>query len=304
MKQRSLALYDAFSERAFGGSQAAILRDASGLSRATRTRIAREVGMPATAFVDTLGDDWIQAQFMSTVMELPMCGHGTLCLLTHLCETGDLAVEPGNTREFELRLPKNTARVEVSLRADGRYRVMLDITPSTLAAFAPDPGPLLRALGIDSSSLDPTLPLEVARGDFVHLAVPLAGLGAMRAIEPDFDAIVDFCHAHGLETIALFCREVERPASTIHVRDFCPAVGVAESAAAGTTNAALTAYLWRHSLIDRRRELIVIEAEQGIELGRPSSIQSVIRQRAGAIDRLQVGGIATRVIDGHIELPD
>ena len=24
---------------------------------------------------------------MSTVMELPMCGHGTLCLLTHMLES-------------------------------------------------------------------------------------------------------------------------------------------------------------------------------------------------------------------------
>ena len=126
----------------------------------------------------------------------------------------------------------------------------------------------------------------------------------MRTIAPDFGAIVDFCHAQDLETVAVFCRETERPSNTVHVRDFCPAVGVAESAAAGTTNAALSCYLLRHGLIDRTQEMLVVEAEQGIELGRPSSIQSVLRQRDGVIDRLQVGGVATRVIDGHIELPD
>ncbi len=304
MNHCSLALYDAFTDLPFGGSQAAILLNAAGIPRARRTQIAREIGLPATAFVDSVDDTGIEAQFMSTVMELPMCGHGTVCLLTRLCETGVFTPAPGETLALELRLPKTSARVEVTLREDGRYRVMLDVTPAGLTPFVPDPGDLLRALGLDSSAAQAALPIEVARGDFVHLVVPLTGLDAMRAIEADFGAIVDFCHAHELETIALFCREVEHPGSTIHVRDFCPAVGVAESAAAGTTNAALACYLLRHALIERSRETLVIEAEQGLELGRPSSIQSVIRQRDGVIDRLQVGGVATRVVDGQIELPD
>ena len=286
LKHCSLALYDAFTEQAFGGSQAAILRDASTLDRATRTRIAREIGMPATAFVDALGKNWVQVQFMSTVMELPMCGHGTLCLVTHLCETGAFSLATGETLELELRLPDASARVEVTLREDQRYRVMLDVTPATHETFSSDPGELLRALGLGREALAAGLPLEVARGDFTHLVLPLAGLAAMRELAPDFGAIVAFCRAHAIETVAVFCREVEDAAKSIHVRDFCPAVGVAESAAAGTTNAALACYLLRHALVDDNRERVVIEAEQGLELGRPGSIQSVIRQRAGAIDRL------------------
>ena len=42
-------------------------------------------------------------------------------------------------------------------------------------------------------------------------------------------------------------------------------------------------------------------AEQGIELGRPSAIQSQVTvDNAGGIARLQVGGIATRVFQGEI----
>ena len=81
------ALYDAFSEIAFGGSPAAVITDAGSITRDQRQRIAREVGMPATAFVEGVGDNWVAVQFMSTVMELPMCGHGTLCLMTHLLES-------------------------------------------------------------------------------------------------------------------------------------------------------------------------------------------------------------------------
>ena len=78
------ALYDAFSEQPFGGSQAAIIAEARGIVAAQRPVIARELGMPATAFVDAIHGNSISVQFFSTVMELPMCGHGTVCLMTHL----------------------------------------------------------------------------------------------------------------------------------------------------------------------------------------------------------------------------
>ncbi len=297
MKAYSLALYDAFTEVAFGGSQAAIITDAEGIEPEQRQRIAREIGMPATAFVDAYGPDWIKLQFMSTVMELPMCGHGTLCLLTHMLESGLITA----AADVELRLPKSTARVSLSKTDSGRFQVMLDITPPRFEAAPPHSGELLGLLGLDAAALSPELPLETARGDFIHLVVPLAGLAEMRAIRPDFAGMVQFCHAHGIETIAVFCLDCEDPDKQLHLRDFCPAVGVSESAAAGTTNAALTSYLLRHSRVHIDNGRCSVNAEQGIELGRPSSIQSQVSlDSAGGIARLQVGGIATRVFQGEI----
>ena len=89
------------------------------------------------------------------------------------------------------------------------------------------------------------------------------------------------------------------------MRDFCPAVGVPESAAAGTTNAALTAYLVRHQIVKGNSDgQLVVESEQGHEIGRPSSIRSVVSIDDGSIVRLQVGGVATRVMDGQLYLPE
>jgi trans-2,3-dihydro-3-hydroxyanthranilate isomerase len=302
MSSFSFALYDAFSASPFGGSQAAVITGAAAIDSAARQRIAREIGMPATAFVDDFGEDWIRVQFMSTVMELPMCGHGTLCLLTHMLEMGFLNVDKNAPREVSLRLPKSTATVSLSLRADGRHQVMLDIKPPVFEAPPPHTGSLLKVLGLKADALAPELPIETARGDFIHLVVPLAGLETMRAIRPDFSGMVEFCHAYGIETIVVFCNETENPDHRIHVRDFCPAVGVSESAAAGTTNAALSNYLVRHGLVPMDSDIITLNAEQGIELGRPSSIQSVVTMSERQISRLQVGGVATRVVDGQIYL--
>jgi trans-2,3-dihydro-3-hydroxyanthranilate isomerase len=299
MKTIPLAAYDAFTATAFGGSQAAVLTDAASIDRPERQRIAREIGMPATAFVDAYGKDWIQVQFMSTVMELPMCGHGSLCLLTHMLESG--LIPAGG--DVELRLPKSSARVSVSETDSGRFQVMLDIKPPAFESAPPHSGDLLSVLGLDADALSQQHPLETARGDFIHLVVPLTGLEAMRAIRPDFNGMVRFCHAHGIETIAVFCLETEDPHKHLHVRDFCPAVGVSESAAAGTTNAALSSYLLRHTLVPSDTSVIEVAAEQGIELGRPSSIYSRITLGDnGRIERLQVGGVATVVFKGEIYL--
>ena len=129
-------------------------------------------------------------------------------------------------------------------------------------------------------------------------------LAAMRKVAPDFGGLVQFCRDHGIETVALFCTEVERPEGTLHVRDFCPAVGVAESAAAGTTNAALTSYLVRHGIVHADSDgRIVVQAEQGHEIGRPSSIRSIVSMEGADITRLQVGGVATKVAEGQLHLP-
>ena len=300
MNKYPFALYDAFSDSIFGGSQAAVITDAATINQTQRQRIASELGMPATAFVDDHGADWIKLQFMSAVMELPMCGHGTICLLTHMLESRLLKMEPSG--EVELQLPKSVATVSLSLNNAGRYRVMLDIQPPTFEPPPPRFEDLPSLLGLDATALSSDLPVETARGDFIHLVVPLTGLDAMRAIKPDFGGMVEFCHAHGLETIAVFCTEVENSDNQVHLRDFCPAVGVSESAAAGTTNAALSSYLLRHALLPTHTDVITINSEQGIELGRASSIQSRVTLSDNKVTRLQVGGVATRVLDGQVYL--
>ena len=303
MNTLPFALYDAFSETAFGGSQAYIVGDAAGLDVRARNLIARETGAPATGFITASSDRSISAQFFSTVAELPMCGHGTIALMTRMVELGVLDGRGDNSLDVELCLPAGTATVAVSRRDDGRPFVMLEVRPPVFRSDDVDPARLARLLGLEATDFSDARPIETALGDFVHLVVPIKSLAVMRKIAPDFAGLVRLCHDHGLETVALFCTEVERPESTLHVRDFCPAVGVAESAAAGTTNAALTGYLVRHGIVRPNGDgWVEVRAEQGHEIDRPSSIRSIASLEKDAVVRLQVGGVATKVADGLLHL--
>jgi PhzF family phenazine biosynthesis protein len=181
---------------------------------------------------------------------------------------------------------------------------MLNLRAPSFEAVGVDVDDLARVLGVLSGDLDPDLPIEKAVGDFVHLLVPVRSLDVMQAMTPDFGAIADFSRTNGVQTVCAFTREVRNPASSVHCRDFCPAVGTPESPAAGTTNAALTSYLVRHRLIDLERDgPTVVLSEQGYECGRPSQIRSEVTVADSLVERLVVGGSALKSIIGDIFLP-
>ena len=300
MTSLPLALYDAFSDTAFGGSQAAVVSDAGFLDETTMARIAGELGYPAVCFVGATGEERVEARFRSTVMELPMCGHGTIALMTRLVEQGYVTMPS----RVELHLPRARAQVTVSAGAGGRPLVMLEVTPPEFRRDDVDRDRLARLLGLEPDTLGRDHPLETACGDFVHLVVPLPDLDVMQRVTPDFPGIVALCRDHTIETVALFTSETLDPDSTLHVRDFCPAVGVAESAGAGTTNAALAGYLIRHRIVSPDPGgRVHVRAEQGIEIGRASRIVSCAVVEDDTIASLEVGGMATKTVDGLLHLP-
>ena len=298
------SVYDAFSDVAFGGSQGGIVLDAGDVDAGQRLQIAKELGLPAICFVSALSDTSIAARFQSTEREYPMCGHGTICLMTHLLELGLLSWNGRDEFDVELDLSTNKARVEVHRRSDDRALVMLDIKPPTFRPSSVDLEIMAGLLGITVSDYHHDLPIETAMGDFVHLVVPVKDLTVMQAIAANFSGITQYCHEQGIETVACFSTQTQQPDHTIHVRDFCPAVGVPESAAAGTTNAALTSYLIRHGVVQPDEDgHISVKAEQGLEIRRPSSIASRVVIKDGAIARLQIGGVASKVFEGQLHLP-
>ena len=297
------SMYDAFTEVPYSGSQAAVVLNAEDIAISKRIQIAREFGLPATAFVDEINRNRIKAQFFSTVMELQMCGHGTVCLVTHLVAKKLLSCGGKGWHNVTLEVPQGVAGVEYRQNAAGRVEVMLDVSPPSFYKPNFKLDDLIGILGIGFSEISRDLAPEIASGDFVHLCLPMRDVKAMQDLSPDFEALSKFCLSNGLETVATFCNAVVDKSCDLHVRDFCPAVGVAESAAAGTTNAALSSYFFRHGLIKSDKDgTIQIRAEQGIELGRPSQVSTRIEENNGSIKRLQVGGLASCILDGTLNI--
>ena len=299
-----LASYDCFSDTAFGGSVAMMVGNAASLDEPTMKRIAREFAVPATCFIQGVEGDEVRARFFSPVAELPMCGHGTMGLFTRLMAEGALSWDGADRRSVTLVTPIRASQVELVRTSDGRPRVLLDLK---LPVFAPAPverSELATLLGTDVAAMDEAMPLETAGADFVHLPVAMRSLEALSALAPDFPALGRYCVARGIGTVIAYSTQPADPGAAWRCRDFCPAVGVDEAPAVGTSNGALACYLVRHGILTPEADgRIAVHAEQGFEVGRGSRIHVEMVAAGNTVSAVRVGGMATRIIDGSLTVP-
>lgn len=304
MPQLPLTSYDCFSDVAYGGSVAMMVSDAAGLDESAMRTVAREMAVPATCFIQSIEGEDVRVRFFSAGAELPMCGHGTVGLFTKLFEDGALTWGRENRRSATLTTPIRSSPVDLYRSQDGRPRVMLDMRLPVFDLPGLDAGELAGLLGISADSLDAALPLETASADFVHLVVAMRSQADLHALTPDFTGLGAFCRKHGLGTVIAFTRETGDPGAAWRCRDFCPAVGVDEAPAVGTSNGALACYLVRHGILKPDTNgTINVFAEQGYSLGRPSRIDVEMTITGGNVDTVRVGGVATRIVSGFIEVP-
>ena len=294
------ALFDAFSESPLGGSVAGMVADAGDLDAGRMQRIARELGAPATAFLTAVEGARVDVRFFSTLTEYPMCGHGTVGLMTWLVERGMLALDGDRPLPAALRTPAGSAPVELRRRTDGRTEVMLSLAPVDFEPSPLDVTDLAPLLGVPGEVFAESPP-ELTHSEFTHVIARVRDLAAIRAMVPDFGAIAARCRALGVHTLALVTTETEDPAHTLHCREFCPAVGTPEAPASGTTNRALACYLLRHGLLAPPSDTeAVVVAEQGYVMGRPSLIRTELTLAGGRPVGVRVGGVATKSMEGTL----
>ena len=296
-------LYSAFTDTPFGGSHAGIIYDGESVSTEKMQQIAREVRAPATCFVMKVEGRDVHVRFFSTAQEYPMCGHGTLALMTGLIARGYLDISQGATENVHLHTTANSALVRVTHQNDGRVEVMLNLEPAEFEAASIDDDELRTLFGGSPDDLETSLPIEFTASDFSHLVVPMASLAGVQSLSPDFDRLNDYCEKADIDTVMFFCRQTVEAENTVHCREFAPRVGTPEVPAAGTTNRALACYLARHGLINAQGNApCIVRAEQGYEIERPSLVTTRMALDGNVPSDIWVGGLATQVVRGQFSV--
>lgn len=298
-RERPFAIYDCFAAERFGGNVGGMVFDAADLSPAQMQSIAREINAPVTGFITAADADArdVSVRFFMPAAEIAMCGHVTIGLFAHFAAGG----APG-VREAVMRPPAGPVAVTVETPENGGApTVMMGLKLPVPAPATPDLGALAAALGAPDAALAAVAAPGGWDTGLRHLFVAFEDPGDVRALEPNFAALADVTRALDMHTVACFAFEPECAASgaqQIVIRDFCPAFGVNEAPASGTTNGALAGYLVNTGLTgpgERR-----FEASQGAAIGRPSRILSEISCEGGAITRLAVGGQALPSLHGQV----
>ncbi len=300
---------DAFTDSLFGGNPAGIVLNAAGLSDDVMQKIAREMNLSETAFVSDnrqSGDGDFKVRFFTPLSEVDLCGHATIGTFWLLAELGLISGDSNDTRVIQ-HTKAGPLPVDVEFGCEGGpSRVMMSQNPPEVLAelTSEETAELETILGAPKGSVtgfDGARPQIVSTG-LPDLIAPLMSREALLSMRPNMQALTDFSNAGKIISVHCFSLETVHPASTVHCRDFSPAVGVPEESATGTASGATGAYLVLNNLINVSEPVTKIVCEQGHILKRPSVIHVEVMSKNGNIEGVKVGGGAVTIMKGSMKI--
>jgi trans-2,3-dihydro-3-hydroxyanthranilate isomerase len=296
---------DVFTGRPFGGNPLAVFHQAEGLTDREMQQLAMEMNLSETTFVlpsRAPGADF-KVRIFTPTSELPFAGHpvvGTHWVLARLGRV-DLR-EPVTRVSFELGVGVLPADLQV---AGGRVeRVVMTQDRPSFHAVLEEVGELTAALGLPPEAIAETgLPVQIVSTGIPQMMVPVRSLAEVRRLAADrldVAALTRVCRAAGTDCVMVFCLETESAAATVHTRMFAPSLGVPEDPATGSANGALGAYLVHHRAVPVSEPTTTLTSEQGLELGRPSTLYLEVDGRGEEVVGVRVGGEVVAMAEGEV----
>jgi trans-2,3-dihydro-3-hydroxyanthranilate isomerase len=287
---------DAFTERALGGNPCAVVFDADSLDDGMRQRIAREMNLSETAFVQRAGAADVAARYFTPEKEIPLAGHPTIATVFALFESGRLAFDGALTR-ISLELKVGVIQVDVHAR-DGRAEriVMSQMRPQFLATY--DARRVLPVFGLSADDALPGAAPQTVSTGTPQLMIPVNSHDALRRIRIDLDAYAELEAGGDFFSPHLFALGGATAAGATFARHVGALPGGAEDPFTGSATGGMAAYLWRYGLIDTPTFI----AEQGHWMGRPGAATVEVVGAREAIESVKVGGEAVTVVRGELDL--
>ena len=267
---------DVFTDEPLAGNGLAVFTDAREIPEAQLQRLARELNLSETTFVyPPAADGHVRMRIFTPAAEVPFAGHptlGTAFVLAAPLQLGEIRIETGR------------GTIPVTLERDGARIVfgrMMQPVPMVTPFERADE--LLALLGVESQ-----LPVELYDNGIQHVYVALGSRDEVAALRPDSQRLA-VIGPYGINCFA-------GDGAAWKTRMFHPAYGVAEDPATGSAAGPLVYHLARHGRIAIGDE---IEIEQGVEIGRPSTLYARVHGSNGTAERIEVGGSAVVVARGE-----
>jgi trans-2,3-dihydro-3-hydroxyanthranilate isomerase len=296
---------DVFTDRPFGGNPLAVFYEAEGLTTEDMQHLALEMNLSETTFVlpaETTAADF-RVRIFTPHEEVPFAGHpvvGTHWVLAHL---GRVPLqEPLTQVRFELGVGVLPADLQV---AGGEVtRVVMTQARPTFHTVVQDVSNLATGLGLAPEAIAETgWPVQVVSTGLPQMMVPvrsLAEVQSLSASQLNTAALDRACQAVETDCVLVFALQTERPESTVHTRMFAPRFGIPEDPATGSANGALGAYLVHHGIVTLAHPTVHIVSEQGLELGRPSTLYVEVDHSGGEVTTVRVGGQTVWIAEGVV----
>jgi PhzF family phenazine biosynthesis protein len=260
----SLTVYhvDAFSDSLFAGNPAAVCILPESREDAWMQKLAQELNLSETAFLQKRGDGY-NLRWFTPLVEVDLCGHATLASAHILWELGLL--DTNETVRFHTRSGLLTAK-----RRD--EWIELDF-PALPDKEVPVPRGMVKALGIK--------PRYVGRSRFDFI-VEVKNENAVRKIRPNF-TLLSALPIRGLIVTA----KASTPPYDFVSRFFAPRAGINEDPVTGSAHSVLGPF-WKSRL--GKTELLAYQA---------SKRGGILRVRVGD-KRVFIGGKAVTVFKADL----
>lgn len=304
--RRKFFTLDVFTQAPFAGNPLAVVRDCDGLDAARMQAVAREFNLSETVFLMSPRDpvNTARARIFTPTRELPFAGHPTVgaAVLIGLMDTGGMIAG----QDVEIVIEEEIGDVRCTVRQPKGYaaktaraRFLAPSLPVELGEAAAD-ADLARALSVNAEDIGfaahrPSLWSAGVGFTFV----PLASREAVARARPD-PAHWGVIGPQDHPAVYVYCNEAEGAEHHVHARMFAPSLGIAEDPATGAAVAAFAGPCMAYEKPEDGEHAIVVE--QGYAMGRPSQIVLGLNVAGGQLESVTIGGSATLVMEGHIDL--
>jgi PhzF family phenazine biosynthesis protein len=295
-----LFLVDAFTRNRFCGNPAAVVLDAEVLEPDEMRRIARELAGTEVAFVfpSESADYDVEIRFFSPRREVPFVGHATVA--AHYVRALANGVPHGKVRQ---KSQSGIVEIEVSGTAPD-LRVSIDQSPATFGPVVPEEriGPVLDALGISSSSLHPSCPVQVMSKANSRLIIGLQTPDTLASLQPRMDRLVHLTPHVGADGFFVFALVPGSSPVTTESRMFCPVIGVPEDPVSGNAHGMLGVYLLNNGLLQAEQGAASFVGHQGRFVDRPGRVEVTVAASGKRATGVRVTGDAVIVYEASIPL--
>ena len=235
---------DAFTEDPFSGNPAAVCVMPTGLDDALYVRIAEELNISETAFLEERPDGSYDLRWFSPVREVPLCGHGTLAtahaLFNDLGYKGDRVTF--NTKSGKLYAARSEKGITLDFPRNDPFKVAA-------------PEGVLEALGVENAE-------EVEYSDTNQkLVVCVPTWDDVASLKPNYAALLAAKNTLGWR--GFIVTAPGRGSYDFVSRYFAPFMGVNEDPVTGSAHTVLAPY-WAKRLGKKRMHAYQASARGGV----------------------------------------